>query len=133
MAAFESATGISLLAGADFVEADFGKCLEVGSDGRVTIANAVTDTIVGILGYAPATTGASVNVILLHGRIKFRAGGTITAGQILVPAADGEVTGVANIDALGANVMGVGIALEGGAAGEIIEGVGYPLTSAVGV
>ena len=130
MATFTASEGVSLTAGAAFVAADFGKCLEVTGDQTVTIANAITDTIVGVLGYAPAASGDAVNVILLKGIIKVQAGGTITAGQIVVPAADGQVTGVADINALGANVMGIGVALEGGAAGELIDVLAQPLTSA---
>ena len=131
MSASENAMSLSLLAGAAFVADDFGKCVEVSADNEVTLADGVTDTIVGILGSAPAAQGDVVPVITLNGaRGKVKAGGTITAGQILVPAADGEVTGVANVAALAAGQMGVGIALEGAVDQQIFEAALYPIVGA---
>lgn len=130
MATSSNVSTLSLIAGAAFVEADFGKVVEVSGVRTVTLANATTDTVAGVLAMAPAAIGDTVPVAELSGIIKVQAGGNITAGQILVPAADGQVTGVADINALGANVMGIGIALEAGVAGQIIEAIGMPLTSA---
>ncbi len=131
MGASENAMSLSMIAGAAFAEGDFGKCLEVSADNTVTLVDGLTDTVVGLLGSAPAAQGDTVPVVPLNaGRLKFHAGGAITAGQILVPAADARVTGVANIDAIGVNVMGVGVALEDAVAGQIFEGVGMPLVSA---
>lgn len=130
MGASENAMSLSMIAGAAFVAADFGKCVEISGENTVTIADATTDHVAGVLGTAPAAIGDTVPVVVLNGaRGKIKAGGTITAGQILVPAADGEVTGVANIAALPAGGMGVGIALEAAVDGQIFEAVLMPFSN----
>lgn len=132
MATTESINTVSLIAGAAFAAGDFGKLVEIDSSASrtVTIVNGLADTVVGVLAEVPVLIGQAVPVALLAGILKVQAGAGITAGQILVPAADGQVTGVANIGAILADVMGVGIALEDGVDGQIIEMLAMPLTSA---
>ena len=130
MASSNASMGVPLIAGAAFTAADFGKLVKISAARTVTLVSALTDTVAGVLAQAPAASGESVTIAQLQGIIKVQAGATITVGHILIPATDGQVTGVATIDALGANIMGIGIALEGGADGEIIEALAMPLTSA---
>ena len=131
MASFQKAETVTLEAGAAFTNADFGKLVEMSAtDRRVTIVDGTTDTIVGVLAETPKTEGEGVAIALLHGILKMQAGGNVTAGQIAVPANDGQVTGVANIAALGADVMGVGVFVTSGAEDEIVEVLAMPLVSA---
>lgn len=130
MSASENAMSLSMLAGAAFVEGDFGKCLVVSADNTVSLGAAATESIVGLLGSAPAAIGDVVPVVQLQGRVKMLAAGTIAAGNLLICGAAGSVTGVANIGALVADQMAVGVALEAAVAGQIFEAVGLPLSSA---
>ena len=130
MATTEGACSLSLLAGAAFVAADLGKLVTISGANTVSIVSGLTDTVAGVLGQSPAAQGEEIAVLELRGRIKVRAGGSVSAGQIAVPAANGKITGVASIDALGANVMGIGIILESGVDEQIVEVLAMPLTSA---
>lgn len=122
---------LSLIAGAALAENAFGRVLQMGAaDNTVILATAATQTPVGIVGAAPVAAGEAFPVVPLNGAIgKVRSGGTITRGQLLIAAADGEVTGVANQAALAADVTAVGVALEGGVDGQIIRALLMPLTS----
>lgn len=124
MSSSENAMSLSLLAGAAFVEGDFGKVVTMDSAARtVVLAAAATETPVGILGSAPAALGDVVPIIPLNGAIgKVKCGGAVAVGDLLVAAADGEVVdGGANVGALAADVVAVGIALEAGVDQQIIE------------
>lgn len=127
MASFENAKSVSLIAGSDFT-GDLHKLVEVTGANTVDIVNATTDHVAGVVG-EEVTAGVVCPVVLLQGRVKVLAGGVITAGQILVPAADGSVTGVANLGAIPLDSMGVGIALTGGASGEVIEMLAQPIAA----
>ena len=129
MATTDGACSLTLLAGAAFAAADVGKLVTVSGARTVSLVSATDDTVAGILG-STAASGEGVPVLELRGIVKIQAGATVSAGQIAVPAADGQITGVADIDAIGANVMGVGIILEAGVDGQLVEVLAMPLVSA---
>lgn len=132
MSSSENAMSLSQIAGANFVEGDFGKILQMGSAARtVVLASAATQTPVGILGAAPATSGEVVPMVPLNGVIgKVKLGGTVAIGDLLVAAADGEaVDGGANVAALAADVVAIGVAQEAGVDQQIIEALLVTLTS----
>ena len=56
------------------------------------------------------------------GILKIKAGGAITAGQLVVPSATaGRVDGVADIGSLADDQMAIGVALEDAADGDIFS------------
>ena len=128
MAATQSTKVVNLIAGQD-LRGDFGELLQIENDGgvgKVIKTTGVTNTPVGILAEEPdtaaTTDGEIVPVALLEGVVKVKAGATITAGQIIVPdSTPGRVAGVANVGALAADSMGIGIALESAVDGDIFE------------
>ena len=107
-------------AATDFAVEDLGKLVRISAADTVSIVDAVTQTPIGVLAEAPAKAGQAVPVARLQGIIKVRAGGAVTAGQLAVPAADGRVTGVADINSIPADTMSVGVFNAGGAAGDLI-------------
>lgn len=123
MAVSEAVKTISFVAGEAFVAADVGKLVEVSGANTVALVNAATDLPVGVLAEAPLEIGQAVPVALIAagGRLKIQAGAAITAGQLLIAAADGQVTGVAGVGNLAADTTAVGIALMDGEDGEMIE------------
>lgn len=131
MSSFESITSLTLIADSSILTGDIGRLIKItGVDtfGRSVLA---VDSPVGVLGENPAGPDAagqaqdpvlqSLPIDLLVGRVKVKAGGTITAGQLLVSDTQGRVLGRANQAALGADEVAVGVALKGGAINEIIE------------
>jgi hypothetical protein len=128
MASFESAESISLLAGSDFT-GDLYKVAEISAANTADVANATTDVVAGIIG-EEVTSGKVFPLVLLKGRVKVRAGAAITVGQLIVPAADGEVTGVADLTAIPVDSMAIGIALTAAAAaGDIFEMLAMPIAA----
>ena len=130
MAVYESCTVITMIAGGDLRD-DIYKALTVDATGRVVLTDAVDDVIVGFLAENPrsdiATTGNDVPVVLVGagGRLKAKAAAAVTRGHLIVPSAtanrNGQVGGVANIAALGANQMAIGFALETAADNQVFE------------
>lgn len=136
---YESTQAVTLIAGED-LRGDVFKLLQLENDGgvaKVIKTTAVTDTTIGILAEEPdaaaTTDGQAVSVVLLGsgGRAMVKAGATITAGQLVVAdATAGRVAGVANIAALVADSMAIGVALESAVDGDIFEVLLQPISSA---
>lgn len=129
MASTESAKSVSMLAGSDLT-GDLYKVVRITADNTADLATTAIQTSVGIVG-EEVTIGRVFPVVLLSGRVKVLAGAAITVGELLIVDATSRVLGVADIDTLGVNEMAIGVALQAaGAAGEIIEMLGMPITSA---
>ena len=127
MANYQSCKTVSLVAGED-LRGDVYGALTIDASGRAVKTSAATSLIVGVLAEEPrkdmATTGETVPVAIIGGggALKMKAGAAITAGQIVIPSATaGRVAGVANIAALAANEMAVGVALEAAADGDVFS------------
>lgn len=134
---YESVTTVNMIAGED-LRGDVFELLTVENDGgiaKVVKTTGPTQTAIGVLAENPrsdaSTDGLGVPVTLLSGKTMMKAGGNITAGQLLVADTDaGRVVGVANVAALAADTMAVGIALESAVDGDVFSALGMPLTSA---
>jgi hypothetical protein len=136
MASFESTVAVNLIAGED-LRGDVFEILQIEDDGdvgKVIKATAVTNTVIGILAEEPrtdlTTDGLTVPVVLLQGKVAVKAGGTVTAGQLVVPdATAGRVIGVANVGALAVDSMAIGIALESAVDGDIFNMLAMPIAA----
>lgn len=136
MASTQSTKAVNLIAGED-LRGDFAELLTMENDSdvaKVIKTTLPTQTPVGILGENPnpdiSTDGLTVPVVLLQGVVKVKAGGSVTAGQLLVADTDaGRVVGVASQAALAADTVSVGVALESAADGEIFEMLAQIMTS----
>lgn len=136
MASFESTVAVNLIAGEDLRD-DVFEILQLEDDGdvgKVIKATAVTDTVIGILAENPrsdlTTDGLTVPVVLLQGKVAVKAGGAVTAGQLVVPdATAGRVIGVANVGALAADSMAIGVALESAVDGDIFNMLAMPIAA----
>jgi hypothetical protein len=105
-----------------------------GGVGKVIKATAVTNTVIGILAENPrtdlTTDGLSVPVVLLQGKVAVKAGGAVTAGDLIVPdATAGRVIGVTGVGALAADSMAIGIALESAVDGDIFNMLAMPIAA----
>lgn len=70
------------------------RAVKFTSSGIVDFSTAATDLSIGILENKPrALTGAVCNVVR-HGPCKAKLGGTVSAGQWLVPDSNGDLVGV---------------------------------------
>ncbi len=136
MASVQSTRAVNMIAGQD-LRGDLYEILQVEDDGgvgKVIKVTAVTQVIIGVLGENPdgaaTTDGETVPVVLLQGVLKMKAGGTVTAGDIVVADTDaGRVVTVADIATLVADSFAIGIALETGVDGDIVEVLAMPFTS----
>lgn len=139
MASTQNIKAVNLIAGED-LRSGFALLLTTENDGgttKVIKTTAVTETPVGILAEDPSadfdTDGFGVPVVLIGGGgvAKVTAGGTITAGQLLVADAvtAGRVVGVADQAALVADSTSIGVALTSAVAGDIFEVLLQVLTS----
>lgn len=134
MASAQSNIVVNILAGED-LRSDLHEILQVeddGGTGKVIKATAVTDLVIGVLAENPdgvaTTDGEMVPVMLLQGIVKMKAGGTVTAGDIVVAdTTAGRVITVADIATLVADSYALGIALETVADGEIFPCLAMPL------
>lgn len=139
MSSSETNLALTLIADSSILTGDIYRLVKItGNDifGRSVLA---VNSPVGVLGENPAGPDAagqaqdpilqSLPVTLLVGRVKVKAGGNITAGQLLISDTAGRVLGVTDVASLAADVTAVGIALKGGAINEIIEMLAMPLTS----
>lgn len=125
MASTENSKNINFSQGAD-LSSDTGlnRALKLNSAGQVILTAAVTDICIGTIGEesADAVVGSGLSVVTLVGKIKMIAAAAISIGEVIVPAAAGQVNGVANIGALAADSMGIGVALTAAASqGDIIQ------------
>lgn len=113
----ENVECISVPAGASLTAADRGKWVEMSTAGQVTIANADTDVVLGVL-YAglPAAQGDAV-AIAISGRVLVLNGATLAnAGVQVCPDATGRNQAAVTGD------RATGILMTGGmAAGEFAE------------
>ncbi len=128
MAVSESTTSISLIAGED-LSGDLFKCAKINSSGEMILVAATTDAVNGIVGEEVAN-GVSGNLVLLTGRILVKAGATVTAGQLAVPADDGRVTGVADIAAIPTDSMSIGTFIDSGVANDVVAIAAFTLATA---
>lgn len=136
MSSYESAKAVTLTAGED-LRGDLYELLQFENDGgvaKVIKTTAVANTAIGILAEEPrtdvSTDGLGVTVMLLDGIVPMKAGGSVTAGQLIVPDTDaGRVVGVANAGALAADSMAVGVALESASDGEIFQVLAMPIAA----
>lgn len=134
MATYQSPSVVTLTAGEDLRNC-VNHLLTFENDNgimKVIQATAPTQVAVGVLNMNPrgdvSTDGLSVPVALLSssGPLPMRAGGNVTAGQLLVSDTDaGRVVGVANLDAIAAKSMAVGVALESAADGEYFNALPF--------
>ncbi len=128
MATTNATVAVTLIAGED-LRGDLFGILQFEDDSgvaKVIKATAVTNTVIGILAEEPATDvttdGIGVPVLLLQGIVKVKAGATITAGDLIVPdVTPGRVAGVANVGALAADSMAIGVAQASAVDGDIFE------------
>lgn len=133
---YESTKAVTLIAGED-LRGDVYELLTIESDGglgKVVKATAVTDTVVGVLAEEPrkdvTTDGIGVPVTLLTGIVMAKAGAAISAGNIIVPdVTAGRAAGVDGVGSLAADSMGIGIALEDAADGDIFEFLAMPIAA----
>lgn len=135
MSTYENVKVVNLVAGEN-LDGDLYEALTIDSDGRVVKTTAATNVIVGVLAEDPGRTTVdgvdTVPVALLQGIILVKAGASFNAGTIVVShgaTTAGTVTAVANTGALAADQMGIGIALEAGAAGKIIRVLAMPIAA----
>ncbi len=137
MALSESAKAVNMIAGED-LRSDVYEVLKVENDGgvgKVIKASVILDTIIGVLGEDPnasiTTDGLTVPVVLLKGVVKLKAGGTVTAGGLVIvdTGTPGRVVTVTNVGALADNSMAIGVALQTVADGEIFSMLAMPIAA----
>ena len=136
MASTQATRAVNLIAGED-LRGDLHEILQFENDtgvAKVIKATAVTDTVIGVLAEDPdgtaTTDGETVPVVMLEGVVKMKAGATIAAGQLIVPdATAGRVAGVANVGALAADSMAIGVALQSAVDGDIFEVFAMPIAA----
>lgn len=129
MASSQNVKSVNILAGETLVGAPLAAALSIDNTGRVILAASATSVIVGFLAEQPdqtqSTLGENVPVAVIGagGVGKAVAGGVIALGELIIPTTTaGKVDGAANIAALIANQMAVGVALEAAAAeDDVIE------------
>ena len=117
---------LTLPTGADFNGKRYCT-VRIDSDGRAALGSASTDVIVGIVAEDPKRTTASdgsdsiaVASISGGGVGLVKIGATVSGGQIITGAADGEAAGVSGFSGIPADSMGFGRALAGGSDGDVI-------------
>jgi hypothetical protein len=121
MASHDGVQTITLVAGEALTN---GECVSISSGAAVQAA--ATDAIVGVCAESVGS-GDSVPVAKLEGILEVLVGtGGITQDQIAVVVADG-VAGVTGLTNIAVDNMGIGVALETGAAGEIVRVLAMPL------
>ena len=122
MASHDGVQTVTLVAGGAITN---GRVVKVSSGAAVHVA-AAGDVAVGVAAETVAS-GDSVPVAKLEGILEVLVGtGGITQDELAVLVADG-VTGAANLAAVTADNMAIGVALETGAAGEIVRVLAMPL------
>jgi hypothetical protein len=136
--AYQKIETVSLTAGADLRTPGLYSLLTIENDGgvaKVIAATAPTQTPIGILAEQPdaglSTDGLVVPVAMLKGIVPMRAGGTITAGNLIVAhTVAGRVVGVANVAALAADTIAVGVAMTSAVDGDVFDVFAQIMTSA---
>ena len=127
MAYYENVDVVTLIAGEDLNDDQY-KLLKINSSGRVILATAITDPIIGILaenpkqkGSSEVSTGKDVPVALLKGIVKVKALGAVTAGNLATWGTGALATEAASIAALGNDSFAFGVFLENGVANQIVS------------
>lgn len=129
MAVYQSTTAVNLIAGEDLRNGE-GLLLYIENDGgvgKVFATTLPTQVPVGVLAENPSdiidTNGLGVPVVLLTSVVKMRAGGTITAGQLVVAdtVQPGRVVGVAGITSIPAGGASTGVALVSAVDNDVFE------------
>jgi hypothetical protein len=122
MSAYENIKTLSAIAGSDFT-GDICKLVmfeAAGHPPQVELTDAATADPFGVItSEAESGQVCQIQDISSGGYGKVKAGGSITAGQVLIPAAGGLVTGTTKA-ALADGVTAIGIALTAGDSGDII-------------
>lgn len=94
-----------------------GKVVKIGSDKRhVAVCSAATQKAIGIMQSAPDAAEAVCEVAMPGDGAKALCGGTVAAGDLLASDAAGKVVATTT-----ANDRVVAVALEGGAANDLIS------------
>lgn len=126
MATYEAIKSVNLYVGEDLSGSLF-QAVKIDANGRAVKATAATDVIVGYIGSDPGRTLVAgkdvINVVMVGagGIGKCVTAGAVTAGELVVASTTaGKVSTVADIAALSANQMAVGIALESAAGADSI-------------
>ena len=123
MSAFEAVKTLSCIAGSDFT-GDIYKLVVFDAAGHpptVELSAAAGDDPIGVITMEAESGQVCSMMDLAAGGIgKVKAGGSITAGQVLIPAAGGLVTGTTKA-ALADGVTAIGIALTAGDSGDVIS------------
>lgn len=113
------------VAGEDFRNDQY-RLVKIGTNGRVVSAAAATDGAIGVLWEHIPTrdsdpTGRPVGVARLMGKLKMIAhDANVDAGDFLIPAANGRVTGTTTLPTSGGGAVGVALE-DSSAAGDIIQ------------
>lgn len=122
MSAFEGVRTLSAIAGSDFT-GDLYKLVmfeAAGHPPQVELTDAATADPIGVITMeAESGQVCSMQDLAAGGYGKVKAGGSITAGQVLIPAASGLVTGTTKAT-LADGVTAIGIALTAGDSGDVI-------------
>ena len=141
MSSFEATKSLTFIADSSILTGDIYRLVKITGDNIVGRSVLAVNSPIGVLGENPAPSGAAgaaqdpilqslpVEILAGGGRMKVKAGGTVTAGQLLISDTEGRVLGVADVAALAADVTSVGIAITGGAIDEIIEMAAQVMTS----
>lgn len=130
--ASQNVKSVTLTAG-ESLDGDIYEIVMVDTDGTVIKTTAATDAAIGVISESlDATTGADGNAVRVDlfgagGILEVKAGGTITAGDLV--AADGTSAG-ADLAAVAADVVVVGVALESAVTGDVIQVIGQVMSSA---
>lgn len=119
MASYTSSSRRGFKAGADLSAAQFS-AVKLDTNGNVILAVAATDQVIGVLENGPkANDTADVFLRSGNGSYKIKAGGTIAIGQKLTIDSSGRAIYVTGTPTAGNEI--VGVALEAGVVGQIIE------------
>ncbi len=102
---------------ADLVNKQF-RAVKLTADRTVDFSTAATDLSIGILQNKPAAAGRDA-VVTMRGPSKAVLGGTVSAGQFLVPNSDGDLVAV-TLGATSSNVA-VARAMVDGADNDVID------------
>jgi hypothetical protein len=106
-------TGIKRLPTTEDLSAKEGIFVKLGTDGRVSAVTAVTDTAVGVVTRGDKDYADVYLIGAAKGTVQVLAGGALTAGTAFGFDAAGK--------ALATAVRKIGIALQPGTAGELVE------------
>lgn len=114
----EAVVIISVPCGAAMALTDKFKYVELSATGQVTVANADTDIVFGVLYSGLPTTAAGENVgVAISGKVKTLNGATLANAGVLVQP---DATGRNQAAVTGDRSAGI-LMTAGGAAGETVE------------